>query len=293
MTLNRLVILVVVIMISGACNLEREELTDVQQPIAQAITEQVEEPTDPFPSTPLPSLTPSNTLRPPPTFEPPTLTPRPSNTPTITPTPTIQLSGNLPSLEGLHTLTPGSGTELACTPNEDWRLRYEVQANDALETIAQKYNIYAADLAAGNCLDDPNLIVVGQFLRVPGEAHPGTPAPDCSWELLTPFNGTITVPGAGRITFNWNGPAAPRYLVRIYENNTGTGDHIAEYLTEFQSYYTLDLTELPKGTTYSWRVFPIGLDFLQTGCPESYHAIFTKAIMPTKSPLQPGPVSGP
>ena len=293
MTLNRVLILVVVMMMSAACNLGREELTDGQQPIAQAITEQVDEPTDAFPSTPLPSLTPSNTLRPPPTFEPPTLTPRPSDTPTITPTPTIQLSGDLPPLEGLHTPTVGPGTEPACVPNEDWGLRYEVQANDAVESIAQKYNIYAGDLAEGNCLDDPNLIVVGQFLRVPGEAHPGPPAPDCSWELLTPFNGTITVPGAGQVTFNWNGPEAPRYLVRVYENDSGTGDYIAEYLTEFQTYYVLDLTELPKGGTYSWRVFPIGMDFLQIGCPESHHSIFTKEAMPTASASQPGAVGGP
>lgn len=287
--LMRIALLILIMVVSAACNLGRDELVDSQQPIAQAQQDETTPtttPTDEFPGEPLPSLTPSNTLRPPPTFEPPTLTPEPSATPSITPTPTIEIAGNLPALQGLHTATPGPGTPSACEPREDWTLRYEVQANDAIARIAEKYNIAPKDLADGNCLPDMNLIVVGQFLRVPGEAHPAVPGPDCTWELLTPFNGTITVPGEGTITFNWNGPEAPRYLVRVWKNTDASGPYLKEFLTEFMTHYTMDLEELPEGGTYSWKVFPIGLDFLQTGCPESYHMIFTKAPAPTPMPSQ-------
>lgn len=280
-----------ILLLTAACNLGREDGVDGEQPIAQAQqdtpTTPTRTPTDDFPGEPLPTLTPSNTLRPPPTFEPPTLTPEPSATPSITPTPTIAIQGDLPALQGLYTTTPGPGTPSGCEPREAWTLRYEVQANDALARIAEKYNTTAQELAEANCLDDINLIVVGQYLRVPGDVHPAPPAPDCTWELLTPFNGTITVPGSGTITFNWNGPEAPRYLVRVWRyHNDGTETYLKEFLTEFQTYYTMDLKELPEGGSYSWRVYPIGLDFLQTSCPESYHSIFTKAPAPTPIPGQ-------
>lgn len=267
-----------VILTITACNLQSEQVVEQQQ-IAQADTPT---PSETIPAgDPLPTVTPRSTLRPPPTFEPPTLTPAPSATPTITPTPTIQIEGDLPPLLGLDTPTLPPGEEEPCQIREDWQLLYEVQPGDAMAKIADIYNIFVDELAEGNCIDDPSIIRVGQFIRVPGDAHPLTPQFVCEpWELLTPFNGTVTVPAEGTITFNWRGPESPRYLVRLYRNDTGTGDIFREYLTEFQEYYILDLTDIPEGGLYSWRVFPIGMDFLQIPCQESHHSIFVKDELP-------------
>lgn len=281
----RFTLFVAVMSLLAACNLgARDQVIDGQVEIAQGDTMTPSE-TIP-PSTPLASLTPSNTLRPPPTFEPPTLTPQPSNTPTITPTPTIEISGNLPDLQGLWTPT-GQPSE-ACVPRADWTLQYEVQPGDAVASIAAKYGTWPETLAEANCLEDISLIRVGQFLRVPGDLHPPTAGVDCSWELLTPLNGTITVAGTGTITFNWRGPEAARYLVRIYNSVDGTGDHILEYMIEYDEYYTMDLEDLPAGGTFSWRVFPLNWEFQQIGCTESYSSRFTKAPAPTTDPNQTG-----
>ncbi len=282
----RLMLIFAVSSMLAACNLAtREEGIDGQSvSIAQESSPTPSE-TIP-PTTPLPSLTPSNTLRPPPTFEPPTLTPEPSNTPTITPIPTLQISGNLPPLEGLWTAT-GQPSE-ACVPREDWQLRYEVQPGDAVASVASRYGTWPETLAEANCLEDISLIRVGQFLRVPGDLHPPTASLDCSWELLTPLNGTITIEGTGTITFNWRGPEAARYLVRLYNNVDGTGSHIREYMVEYNEYYTMDLEDLPEGGTFSWRVFPLNWEFQQIGCPESYSSRFSKAPAPTAQPGQQG-----
>ena len=277
----RVILLVVLLLLLAACNLGQQELPiDAQQPDNQQTTE-TPEPTETLPPfTPLASLTPSQTLRPPPTFEPPTLTPTATDPATVTPAPTINLEVNIPGLQGLNTATPEPGQE-TCEPRDDWGLEYEVQPGDALANIAPRYNTYANDLAAGNCIDDPSLIRVGQRIRVPGEAHPSSPEFVCSpWELLTPFNGTITIEGNGTITFNWRGPDAPRYLVRLWYNADASGSMYDEYLVEFRNDYTLDLAEIPGGGTYSWRVYPLGRDFLQIPCVESHHSIFTKAAAP-------------
>lgn len=269
-----------------ACNLEQPDALPVAQDQTLESSTPSATPSEtqtPTPSTPssTPSLT--NTLRPPPTTEAPTLTPLPSAIPTLTPSQTLQISGNLPPLLGLNTPTPdpddpNAPTPETCAPREDWTLTYTVRPNDALANIAAQYNTTVETLAEGNCIEDPTLIRIDQILRVPGDVQPITPGFVCEpWELLTPFNGTVTVPAIGTITFNWNGPEAPRYLVRLYRTEDGTGDFIEEYLTEFQSFYTLDLSEIPEGGLYSWRVFPIGRDFLQIPCPESYHATFVKA----------------
>lgn len=268
-------------LILAACNLGQQELPiDAQQPDTQQTTEEPE-PTETLPPfTPLASLTPSQTLRPPPTFEPPTLTPTATSPATVTPTPTLNLEVNIPGLQGLNTATPEAGEE-TCVPRDDWHLEYIVQPGDALANIAPRYNTYANVLAEGNCIADPSLIQLGQRLRVPGDSQPTTPEFVCSpWELLTPFNGTITVPGNGTITFNWRGPEAPRYLVRLWYNDNASGNFYDEYLTEFRNDYTLDLSEIPGGGTYSWRVYPLGRDFLQIPCRESDYSIFTKAAAP-------------
>jgi LysM repeat protein len=66
-----------------------------------------------------------------------------------------------------------------CRPPADWGA-YTVVRGDTLFSIARRFNTTAATLAQGNCLYNPNYLLVGQVIRVPGRPsapHGGT-APD-------------------------------------------------------------------------------------------------------------------
>ncbi|MEP7291532.1 MAG: LysM domain-containing protein [Chloroflexota bacterium] len=65
----------------------------------------------------------------------------------------------------------------ACAPRPDWQYRYTVQPGDYLSTIALKLNMRTDDLQVGNCIVNPNLLVVGQQLRIPFPAPTNTPPP--------------------------------------------------------------------------------------------------------------------
>jgi LysM repeat protein len=231
------------------------------------------------PTTPLPSLTPTRTLLPPPTFEPATLTPPPSMIPAATASLTPAVGLSLPGLRGAETPTPG--TTPGCEPRDDWQLVYEVQRGDALASIADRYGTYASEVAAGNCLSDPNMIVIGQRLRVPGQAHPAMPEYEClPWEMLTPMNGTMNVPGAGQLTFNWRGPRAPRNLIRVVRPNGS----FYERVIELRQNETIDLADIPEAGTFRWYVYPLDSNFRQISCLEGGPWTFTKAPAPTPTP---------
>jgi LysM repeat protein len=268
---SRLIVLVIVTLLASACSLQST------RPQSEAILIQSEATATETipPSTPLPSLTPSRTLLPPPTFEPPTLTPIPSATPTTTPTESIELSVSIPGLHGLETPTP-EGTP-GCEPRKDWKLTYTVQPNDAVARIAERYGTYVSTLAEANCLADPNVISIGQVLRVPGDAPPPEQTYDCSWTLLIPQDGTMAIPGSGTLTFNWRGPRAARNLIRVYKPNGST----FEVVVELRQNETIDLSEIPDAGTYSWYVYPLDGNFVQIGCHEGGPWTFTKAQMPT------------
>jgi LysM repeat protein len=232
------------------------------------------------PYTPLPSLTPSQTLKPPPTFEPATTTPTPSSVPSQTPTPTTSISVSIPGLHGAETPTPS--TTPGCAPRADWKLTYTVQFDDTLSAIADKYDTWVEELVEGNCLKDKNLIVVGQVLRVPGDVQPVQPDVACvPWQVLTPINGSMTVPADGSITFNWMGPAAPINLIRIYRPD-GTTHEIVIELRQNESVNLNDF--LTQAGTYTWYVYPLGRDFKQIQCLEGGPWTFTKPESSTPTP---------
>jgi len=233
------------------------------------------------PYTPLATLTPSRTLRPPPTFEPPTATVEATLTPTVTSTSTIDISVSIPGLRGAETPTPS--TTPGCTPREDWKLTYEVKMDDALEKIANRYNTYVSELVEANCLTDANVITIGQILRVPGDVQPAAQIYDCSWEVLTPVNGTLAIEGSGSITFNWRGPNAPRNLIRIVPPE-GSGQGIYEIVLELRQNETLDLLKIPASGTYTWYVYPLDANFVQIPCREGGPWTFTKQLSPTLTP---------
>lgn len=239
------------------------------------------------PYTPLPTLTPSQTLKPPPTFEPPTATPTASPVPTETPLPTVDVNVSIPGLNGAETSTPISTP--GCQPREDWTLTYTVQFEDTLSSIAAQYGTWVNELAEGNCIIDKNLIVVGQVLHVPGESHPYVREYVCvAWKALTPFDGTTTVPTTGSLTFNWRGPQAPKYLIRIHRPD-GTQ---YEQLVELRQNDTVNIVDnLPMEGTYTWYVYPLGDDFMQIACIEGGPWTFYKAASPDPT-ATPGAAAG-
>jgi LysM repeat protein len=161
-------------------------------------------------------------------------------------------------------------------------LTYTVQHDDALERIANVYNTTTAELAAGNCLRDPNVIIVGQVLKVPGTTQPDQNVIACvPWELLTPANGTLTIAGTGNLTFNWRGPRAPRNLIRVIKPDGS----LWERVVELRQNETVDVAkEFPAGGTYSWYVYPLDQNFVQIACHEAGPFTFTKAESPTATP---------
>ncbi len=275
---SRIFLLVLIALLTlSACNLSRNIPIKTESIAAQDVTA-APSPTIP-PYTPLPSLTPSQTLRPPPTFEPPTLTPAPTLTPTITPTPTLDLNGALVGLHGLETPTPS--TTPGCVPRKDWKLRYTVQRDDALARIADRYNTSVAELVAANCLADANVITIGEELRVPGDTQPA-PVVDCPpWEVLTPIDMTMAIPGEGQLTFDWRGPRAAHNLIRVIKPDGG----IYEQVVDLRQNQTIDLSDLPLGGDYSWYVYPLDENYVQIACKEGGPWHFRKdAKPPTPTP---------
>ena len=62
-----------------------------------------------------------------------------------------------------------------CSPRYDWYYTYRVRAGDTLSRIASWAWTNVQTLAVGNCISNPNLIYVGQVLRVPRQI--GYPPP--------------------------------------------------------------------------------------------------------------------
>jgi hypothetical protein len=147
------------------------------------------------------------------------------------------------------------------------------------------------ELAEGNCITNKNLIVVGQVLRVPGETQPVQPEVECvAWEPMTPFNGSVTVPADGTITFNWRGPLAPINLIRI----TRPDGTIYERVIELRQNETINLNDhLSLEGTYTWYVYPLGHDFRQVSCLEGGPWTFYKPLSSAPTPTTvPGGIGG-
>lgn len=231
-------------------NMENSALQAAQSPTPSATILSTGTPTQSV------AALPTNTLKPPPTFEPPTQTPTATLPPTETVITAVDVAISIPGLNGAQTPTPSATP--GCVPRSDWKLIYTVQPNDALDRIAGMYNTTSDELAVGNCVRDKNMIVIGQQLRVPGAVHPDFPDIECrSFEVLTPADRSATVPADGNVTFNWRGPLAPRYLLRIQRPDGSTFDRIIE----LRQNETINVSEhLQQAGTYSWSVHPLNHD---------------------------------
>ncbi|MAU09151.1 MAG: hypothetical protein CL607_04965 [Anaerolineaceae bacterium] len=225
------------------------------------------------------STTATHTLLPPPTIEPPTATPFPSGTSTATPTQSIFVSVTVEGIQGLPTATL-LPEEATCEPRNDWSLEYTVQDNDTLTSIADKFDTWAQTLAEGNCIADVNVIRAGQTLLVPGDSIPVEPAIVCEgYTLLQPINNAAGIPSTGTIVFNWQGPRAPRYLLRLYPPDydfiTENPDEWIDYTFDLRQNDSIDLTDIPDGGLWHWEVRPLDENFVQV-CPGSPMWSFNK-----------------
>lgn len=87
----------------------------------------------------------------------PVLTVTPDN-PTQAPNPTATAT-----IQTVPTFTPLPN----CIPNPNWAYNYIVQAGDTLVNIAARAATTVNALTLGNCLTNPDSLIVGQVLRVP------------------------------------------------------------------------------------------------------------------------------
>jgi LysM repeat protein len=181
--------------------------------------------------------------------------------------PTLDLSVRELDINGLASPTPENEVEAGCEPREDWRLTYQIQAFDTLSSIADLYGTDVFTLADGNCLENPDVISIGQTIRVPGDAPPAQPEYECvPWEVLTPINNAFDIDGAGTLTFVWRGPRAPRNLVRVYDSS---GNVALEVNVDLAQNATINLPlDLPNAGNYTWYVYPLDWNFSQIPCPE-------------------------
>lgn len=77
----------------------------------------------------------------------------------------------------------------ACSPRTDWTVFYTVEIGDTLSDIATRSGTTAEALAAGNCLFNPDMLTVGQSLRVPHQPSPRVivPTTDLGPSCATPW----------------------------------------------------------------------------------------------------------
>lgn len=215
---------------------------------------------------------PTNTLLPPPTIEPPTPTPLPSAIPTVTPTQSFIVNVEV---EGIQGLPPSASSEIVytCEVTDDWTLEYTVQNLDTVSSIAAQFDTYANEIVDANCIEDPDVLLLGQVLLVPGETLPVEPDIVCEpYVQLQPFEGAAGIPSTGSIVFNWDGTESPRNLLRLYPPDFDFGSPDPEkwidYTFDLRQNHTIDLLDIQAGGTWRWQIIPLDMNFVQI-CPES------------------------
>lgn len=115
--------------------------------------------------------------------------------------PDLIYAGESLRLPGSGSLKPGaSGTSVVGTQN------YVIQRGDTLSALAQRYGTTVAALAKANNIENPDLIIEGETLRVPAR---GEQAP-ASTEVPTPWSQALSN------VQNWAGSQVADFSSRFY-----------------------------------------------------------------------------
>lgn len=86
------------------------------------------------------------------------------------------------------TLPPGP-TATPCLPRQDWTNTYTIQRGDTLFNIAIQFGVTMPVLQQANCITNPDIISVGETLRVPFPPATNTPSPTATLPVTpTPTN---------------------------------------------------------------------------------------------------------
>ncbi len=136
----------------------------------------------------------------------PTPTPTPRIAPavqvTLEPTPTPTEAPPTPSPQPEGTAQPAQPEQTPTPPlPAQGYINYEVKWGDTLESIAYRFGTTVEELVRINNLANPNLIYIGQILKVPGTAQAVLPSPttseyivqpgDTIWSIAARFNTTV------------------------------------------------------------------------------------------------------
>lgn len=163
----------------------------------------------------------------------------------------------LPLETGAATATPTAAVteQTACVPRSDWTYRYVIQRGDNLSIIAQRVNMRTADLQAGNCIDNPNLLIAGQTILVPRPVPTNTPRPPTA----TP---TSIAPVGPNLRADYN-PIGVRDCTIIRWDV----DNIREVYFEGQPVIGHDSREVCPGKTTTYTLLVVLLDGTQQTYP--------------------------
>lgn len=170
-------------------------------------------------ATPLPA---TPTLIPSATF---TTTPMPS----LTPPTSDSGSADDEQASPAQVARPVNNFKSNCTAKQDWEI-YTVKVGDTLGRLATQTNSTLNKLADANCLINPNIIVVGQSLRLPQQPDRGDEPDPVIEDLITSFNVNQPEVTVGKtITFSWKAEAGTVIsIVNKTLNNTLIGSDLSD-----------------------------------------------------------------
>lgn len=159
-------------------------------------------------------------------------------------------------------ITPLFNLPENCEPNSLWAGTYTVQVGDTLTWIAKQHGLTAYQLAEGNCIANPDLILPNQNLLVPAfptpvpTLLPATPLPPPSSTPIPFFADLVTTityisPLPGPMPLE---PAT--YIITVTNNgpDTATGVTVANNV----SGYLQLVTTTPSQGTYSSGTWNVG-----------------------------------
>ncbi|HEY5269558.1 MAG TPA: LysM peptidoglycan-binding domain-containing protein [Anaerolineales bacterium] len=194
------------------------------------------------------------------------LVPRPTPTPPPAPTATLE---------------PAAATRAACQI-----VKYTVQANDTLSTIATNYGVSMTAIKDWNGLSTDNVFTDTQLIiplcmrsATPGPSPtPTTPPPYAAPNLLLPADGDTFTLAADTVTLQWASVGAlrdnERYQVMIEDVTGGTGRKLTQYVTDTK--FVVPVTSRPQdNSTHIIRWWVVAVR--QTGTDDQGNPIWSTA----------------